>query len=123
MKLSEAIRLGSIMTEQASGIYFDVGVGGKPETACALGAALIAAGMTQDIGAPYFDRLYARWPMLDLKLAEEIVRRNDSGESRESIADWVETLEKEREANGQVCGDAGDEGGVIEAVHVSPSEG
>lgn len=96
MKLSEAIRLGSLLKPQAFGDMW-VGVG-----SCAFGAAYDAAGITittteaSDI-----------WPWLDAPMKcpvcgalEELVtfvisaHLNDTHRwTREEIADWVATVE------------------------------
>jgi len=112
VKLSEAIRLGSIATTKFTGQLYNT----ERTSACALGAAGIAAGL----GKPDFDYddLGKIWPILyvtmicpacnghklfdhtqDLKSAIWHMNDVDSGKlfSRQEIADWVETVEKDQE--------------------------
>lgn len=97
MRLSEAIRLGSMLRPQTRGSY------GADGGSCAIGAAAEAAGMNE---YPLFHELEARWPVLTEFVAcpvtadtsgdvgTVILWLNDShGWTREAIADWVETLE------------------------------
>lgn len=105
MKLSEAIRLGAMLGPQLYGRTRDDGLG-----SCALGAALLAIG---DEGQLYTDAM-GYWPLLmepapsvPEAIAKEfgesapiilsVIRGlNDySRWTREQIADWVETIEKE----------------------------
>jgi len=82
-KLSQAIRAGcKLAPKQIAGIYIDQGGG-----ACALGAAMLALNIDYREG---WQRLQKRfglpWP-----LHGEIAGRNDGGQSREAIADWLES--------------------------------
>jgi hypothetical protein len=105
MRLSEAIRLGAMATEQghgASSIASDT-------APCALGAARLAAGIRGNVDSPVaaYSALALRWPMLDelvampiektrvLLLMDAIWRLNDWPNfwTREQIADWVQTIE------------------------------
>lgn len=126
MRLSEAIRLGSMLRPKASGWFFRDGA------SCAQGAALEAMGVTCADGdfeanvsmRPYMKRL---WPSLvNVKAncptcGEEfsiISKRfetsrnmlahlnNASGHdwTREQIADWVETIERAQEVHDPSCG-------------------
>lgn len=111
MKLSEAIRLGTMATTQGFGaesFYSDT-------APCALGAARLAAGCYA-----YYDSLIERWPWLEryvetppvlslvkgktCEALEAIYLLNDiGGWTREQIADWIEGIERAQEiADGQV---------------------
>lgn len=93
LKLSEAIRIGASMREQCKGQFF------KEGKSCALGAALDAIGM-KAFAEAYHSKHGGIWPWdkvetsfgegIHSKLTTEIAKRNDHGESRESIADWLE---------------------------------
>lgn len=92
MRLSEAIRLGSMMKPQAFGAYH------VRHKSCALGAARDAGfGKTQDdINA---EALVC--PVCDIQLQQMVmvVHLNDRHRwTRERIADWVDTIEPAREA-------------------------
>lgn len=125
LKLSEAIRLGSMVTEPDKYCLLSVGIdafGAKVDLACALGAAYIAGGVVKNIGSsrsqicfrPEIDheKLRSMWPFLNtmivslpivpenpfisLGLGYIITKLNDKYYwSREQIADWVERIEKE----------------------------
>ena len=79
LKLSEAIRIGSRIRPQCFGEYYLLG------GSCALGAAKEALGVANDaelrrmLGLPY-----------DFPL-QHIIHRNDNGQTREQIADWLES--------------------------------
>lgn len=109
MKLSEAIRLGSMMVPQAFRAEYSYNFRGKIIAACALGAAKLAIGVgEQDLG----QQVYANWPWtmaIETKYSPEnaepsmvniaclITQLNDlECWSREQIADWVEQYENER---------------------------
>lgn len=106
MKLSEAIRLGAMMSEQA----FDDETEGKR---CALQAAQDAVAL-QPLGMDhksetYYAALSEQWPILDElfenpaggdmeELTSCIFNLNDTHEwSRERIAAWVATIEPQDE--------------------------
>ena len=109
MRLSEAIRLGAMLSGQARGAFFTERNG---ETAtCALGAAANAVGTTE----PVLLRLSKHWPILysvvpsdelpaeftaspsPQRLAEVIMTLNDVHRwTRTEIADWVSGFEKRR---------------------------
>lgn len=113
MKLSEAIRLGSMSYGNCRGtmiVYDDA-----PVAACAIGAAMLAVGEgTEPIGRIYPRRTFpilnrkVKVPELkidDVDLAVAIYWMNDVlSWSRERIADWVETVEAavEEEARDEV---------------------
>jgi hypothetical protein len=102
MKLSAAIRIGSMTTKQIIGLAHDGGNG-----RCAIGAALDAAG-EQPAKRPESNgnfmpmwslRLRQLFPIArvtlgDMDVCQTIWHMNDSGRfTREQIADWVETIE------------------------------
>jgi hypothetical protein len=109
MKLSEAIRLGAMMHPQGRMVLFD-GV-----RTCALGAALAAVGKL-DRDAVIAD-IFLSWPWLHgmtfgellvkpqclcfgdwATVGDMIMMLNDAvGWTRERIADWVETVERQME--------------------------
>jgi hypothetical protein len=107
LHLSEAIRLGSLVTEQISQQLFSKDFAGNVLGACALGAAYVAIGETGDLihdplewdwifkihaghvgpdGLKYYRRVDST--IIDLNDGEEY--------TREQIADWVESVERER---------------------------
>jgi len=106
MKLSEAIRLGSMLRPQAKGGYF------MNDGSCAIGAAADAIGC-QEIdrrGSAWrlIGLLGRHWPWLlridlrscvactasQLSRHDQIAHLNDAhGWTRERIADWVATIE------------------------------
>lgn len=104
MRLSEAIRLGAMLKPQAFGDY-SVGVG-----TCALGAAHEALGKNADDESEWW------WPELprdaicpscggmrhsdsSFAVGGVIAHLNDVHKwTREQIADWVETIEREQDA-------------------------
>lgn len=111
MKLSAAIRIGSMTTKQIVGAFNNADNG-----RCALGAALDAVNAefkTQDQicrGDSNFNTVFALFPVSLLSAKHPIHESvypvyhivyglNDhSGWSRERIADWVETIEAQEEA-------------------------
>lgn len=101
MKLSEAIRLGSMLRPQCKGLYFTEG------GSCALGAAYEATysypGDETIISYSKFEEAY---PILKpsgvtdkpSRLAMSITNLNDiQGWTREQIADFVEKVERRTE--------------------------
>ncbi len=92
LKLSEAIRIGARMRPQCTGTFFSVG------KSCAIGAAMDALGLKR-FSEEYKDKNVC-WPYNDaakrfgvsLSMMEEIYGKNDSGQSREQIADWLESI-------------------------------
>ena len=113
MKLSEAIRLGSLTTHQTFGSVvswnFDGHGGAHPVDTCALGAAAHAKGLLGDFFDPLpidYDRIHLSFPTLDLLVKDPFLGRtrrvnqiiidlNDSHKwSREQIANWVEGVER-----------------------------
>jgi hypothetical protein len=90
-QLAAAMRRGCALKPlQIVGVLFD-GANG----ACALGAAIL--GLGENPGTDSYEqhlsynRVVDNYPLLR-KLSSEICDRNNRGESRESIADWIETL-------------------------------
>lgn len=105
MKLSEAIRLGAMVSAQGFG---GLSTGGR----CALGAAADAIGIEDWVnGALDYWQLRQQWPVLnasaccpecfDGEMALSVVwHLNDQHRwTRERIADWVETLEQRSESS------------------------
>jgi len=84
LKLSEAMRIGARDTKQCSGVWWD-GQG----SFCALGAAY--KGMGGDLSNAYGPSTLRERFGLSHSMFADIAHRNDSGESRESIADWLES--------------------------------
>ena len=93
-KLSQAIREGAKISPQCrNGLYID-----DDGKTCAIGAAFRAMGYLQSASGYYaanqqgnlFDRLVQTFGFPEV-LHREITSRNDSGQSREEIADWLES--------------------------------
>lgn len=87
MRLSAAIRIGSMTTKQIRGSATD-GNNGR----CAIGAAIDACGVTvhPEHWAGQFINLFPDYGFLTM----EIAAINDTGQmTREEIADWVEVIE------------------------------
>lgn len=88
LKLSEAIRIGArLRPQQTNGRYMNDG------KSCALGAAYEAVTGRYDENTgliPWFQSQYSRLDML--RIGAAIMLRNDRGESRESIADWLQGI-------------------------------
>lgn len=104
MKLSEAIRLGSMLHPQGRKAFF------APSGAtCALGAALSAIGHSASVvtDSQMYDDLRERWPVLNVRVNQPhntkadsfplmyvIEDLNDVSDwTREQIADFVEAVE------------------------------
>lgn len=112
MKLSAAIRIGSMTTRKIIGILND-GKNGR----CALGAAADACGYKWVGGYPQgaYDFLRKTFPILntytyrsfidlrqDTSILQKIYVLNDTGSmTREQIADWIEQIEIEYEKKEQ----------------------
>ena len=99
MKLSEAIRLGAMLSPQGRGNKALIG-----EHRCALGSALEAIGYKGKIDGAYgyiretwpFSDGYVLYPVMEIELPiwNIIWKLNDINRwAREQIADWVETVE------------------------------
>jgi hypothetical protein len=105
MRLSEAIRLGSLLGPQAFGTLADM-LGGT----CALGSAAKAMGIQITTAYEAEDTLKELFPIFECEqeppvpmpvvdLYTIIMELNDAYRwSRERIADWVEFIEKAEEA-------------------------
>ena len=109
MPLSEAIRLGALLKPQA------LDSEGWPMKSCALQAALEAVGqpvLHVALGCTNYGLLETLWPLLvrpamnpmdgdgNWPLLNVIYRLNDQWEwTRERIAEWVATIEKQEQAN------------------------
>jgi hypothetical protein len=114
MKLSEAIRIGSKIRPQIQGRLYKR-IDGETYGSCALGAAIeaiapiygkahVKAGNDRTklltIASAARKRLYAKYPELQqvapnsqFLLETEILIKNDANlETRESIADWLESI-------------------------------
>lgn len=113
MKLSQAIRTGSLSHKQTSMLLYCPAMNGT----CALGAAYFATfDQIPDARIKhtneYYKELVAKHPILNQcvertrnlkmeytdavikqRLITQIMQMNDCGYTRETIADWVETLE------------------------------
>ncbi len=100
MKLSTAIRIGSMTTRQIR-VQLTDGNNGR----CALGAAMDASGIPiyDEANTGNYYALKERYPILRTHIAggclfEWIYRANDSlGLSRDEIADFVEQVENEHD--------------------------
>jgi hypothetical protein len=105
MRLSEAIRLGSMLHPQYFGSLFCMRIGKEILASCALGAAIEATGTNNmKLTFPYLAELVVppirMEHIFDLgvkyELANAIAHLNDYARwTREDIADWVERLENE----------------------------
>jgi hypothetical protein len=104
LRLSEAIRLGAMLKPKG---YDGLLVDGRT---CALGAALDAIGQCNGDSEAEYQTAKEAWPLLMKEatspveanyrtyLQHAIWQLNDSrGWTRERIADWVETIEREHE--------------------------
>jgi hypothetical protein len=99
MKLSAAIRIGSMTTKQIKGNFTDGGNG-----RCALGAAIDATGVKVKYGADAISQLHELFPQYPTELLIAVWLRNDGVNefaakpwTREQIADWVELQEAEHD--------------------------
>lgn len=100
MTLSEAIRLGALLKPQGHHGYFDGGA------TCALGAAADALGRLDDLCIGRFLECQ-EWPVLSVRAVHPLSQLRQSvwatiteindldGWTREEIADWVESVERE----------------------------
>jgi hypothetical protein len=109
MKLSEAIRLGSVMTGQAFNFYYIESAGAAVDT-CPLGSALLAVGKLHEAVLvwqvwPWMQVGTVRCPVdgcaisrIDLSANNTISHLNDYHRwTREAIAQWVESIEPQEE--------------------------
>lgn len=94
-ELAAAIRKGAAMRPQGKYNYFADG------KSCAIGAALEAVGVPyQDTSGPlYSNQILGFFPNDKLQITDTlwtgVMDKNDSGMTREDIADWLDTLEPE----------------------------
>lgn len=88
-KLSQAIRLGATFHPQCHRSFFLRNGFGEVFNSCALGAAWLALGYDPDRAADAFTELRERFN-IPVMLLGEITVKNDTGLTRESIADWLE---------------------------------
>lgn len=84
LKLSEAIRIGAKKRQQTVGLFFYEG------KSCALGAAMEGSGSKYREGWNPWDLVETRFG-INYSFSAKISAMNDRGESRESIADWLES--------------------------------
>lgn len=97
MRLSEAIRLGALISSQAVGAFV------REKEACALGAAMVATGSTATFTLTVWDRWRWAWAMTALcpvcktsstSVLMLIIHLNDDHRwPREEIGRWVATVE------------------------------
>lgn len=108
LQLSEAIRLGAMLKPQAFGAVV------KNGGSCALGAALEAVGACKSAADGWAEEVFDRWPIAcrtvdypgvnfggdrRVLLGSACWILNDADNwTREQIADWVETIEAQAEA-------------------------
>ena len=95
LKLSEAIRMGAKLRPACTGVWFQNG------RSCALGAAFESyygrvADMPKGFPSDQDNALLGKaFPVLRVQrrdtLYGSIFKKNDGGESREAIADWLES--------------------------------
>lgn len=104
MKLSEAMRLGSMALPPIYGPVFEDGDDGKPCGACAIGSALYAVGRLEE---PYnfTDHFADQWPWTADSVTHPTLRYSTTLTNaiahlfererwtREAIADWVQSIE------------------------------
>ena len=85
MKLSAAIRIGAKLRPQCRAFYAEDGA------TCALGAAFEAiTHRLPKMDDPELDSVLD--PLAPTAVLREVVTRNDDGQTREEIADWLESI-------------------------------
>ena len=119
MKLSEAILLGSMNKPQGFG---PSSVNPRSKRTCAIGAALDAMGVTcVDMVGNEYVYLYKIWPFTNNEVLSPadytrnriskgqycsvdrlIWTMNDSGMTREAIAEWIKTIEPQQEGGDNI---------------------
>lgn len=117
-KMSELIRLGSMVSGQSFRCFMDIS-----GNTCAQGAALLALGVPANVlrgclatpwDHPLAEGVIKFLESLDIdpvsdevnRIGAIIVRLNDIERwPREKIADWVESVEREQETAQSVCAD------------------
>ena len=91
LRLSEAIRIGARIRPQCEGSFFEDG------RSCAMGAAMEGSGLPYREMREASQAAVAMFPELFLSgtsytpLGRSIFMRNDTGMSREEIADWLQS--------------------------------
>lgn len=99
MKISEAIRIGiKLDGKQIVGSLYEFDKDGNAISCCAIGAAKIGAlnSLRQEIleaidSQELFPDIHNFYDGKNI-LFSEMARRNDAGETREAIADWLESI-------------------------------
>ena len=104
IKLSEALLLGIPAVKENRNTFLSEDNPQCPE-GCALGTAVYAVGVrAKDMRyrgfsvnnanpVKVYDKIIELWPWVTMKRAKEISVRHTYGESRESIAAWIATIE------------------------------
>lgn len=95
MKLSEAIRLGALFVEEDRQVFmlnWRRG-GGRGKCGCALGTGAFAVGAFAgaDLSDITVKSFCAVFPEYSFQILKEVSARHAGGESRLSIADWLES--------------------------------
>lgn len=85
LKLSEAIRRGAALRPQCRTVFWSDG------GSCAMGAAFEAIGIPYGSSQDFTEVFIRNFPSAFREALPDIFVRNDSGESRESIAAWLES--------------------------------
>src|SRR5258708_6302714 len=89
LKLSAAIRIGTRKTDQCANYFYKEGF--FRDKTCVQGAALFALGRLYKFEQfKNHEVMHELWPSISHETFMEIAMRNNAGESRESIADWLE---------------------------------
>ena len=92
MKLSEAILLSIGAVDNEPRLFLSTNRD-KP-CGCAIGTALYSLGETEyTVTSSWIVALQRHWPWLSYELGVEVSTRHSSGESRESIAQWIASIE------------------------------
>ena len=90
MKLSEAILLSIGVVKEDRTTYFESSIEGP--RGCAIGTALYSIGYHNWINN-YIETVERVWPWTRNGIADEISARHVCGESRESLAAWIASVE------------------------------
>lgn len=91
LKLSQAIRIGAKLRPQCSRTYFAWADRPLAVGSCALGAAWEGAGYGGPTHAPFGYQDVCKAFGITEPLAQSIAIRNDRGDTREQIANWLES--------------------------------
>lgn len=104
MKLSDAILLGIGAVEERRNVFFlpkelNRDSDYSRPCGCAIGTALYSVGMRSSCSSvdEYVAAMQAHWPWVTLDCFLHISGRHAYGESRESIAAWIATIEPQDE--------------------------